>query len=331
MLYQPSEQSNTELYQAALSEFAVLKISGEDSFEFLQNQLSQDMRLVTAKHAQLTTFSSAKGRVLANFLIWQDAEQDLPTYYACIQTDIAQATQKRLSMFVLRAKVKIELLEARVCGIWGTSLETIKQVLDIDCSSPSPTINTQTFTVHKKDQAFIIQYPSETQHLRLLAINLSEQTTLCADCQAATENHWYAQDITLGLPWITEATKELFVAQSINQDVLHAINFTKGCYPGQEVIARSHYRGSLKRRSVIGTVSPAVSDAKSLIASDVRQGEDIVGQIVNAVSLEDATYVLFEIQLSALESVELAGLQLANQEQSNITLLDLAYGLDKPE
>ena len=82
---------------------------------------------------------------------------------------------------------------------------------------------------------------------------------------------------------------------------------------------------------MIGTVSPAVSDAKSLIASDVRQGEDIVGQIVNAVSLEDATYVLFEIQLSALESVELAGLQLANQEQSNITLLDLAYGLDKPE
>ncbi len=331
MLYQPSEQSTTELYQASLNEFALLKISGEDSFTFLQSQLSQDMRLVSAKQAQLATFSTAKGRVLANFLIWQDAEPETPTYYACIQQDIAEATQKRLSMFVLRAKVKVELLDSTICGIWGTNLDTVAQRLDIDCSQSSPTINADTFAVIKKDNAFMIRYPSQEQHIRLLAISLDGQSPLCSDCQHTSENHWYAQDIALGLPWISSSTKEVFIAQSINQDVLHAINFTKGCYPGQEVIARSHYKGSLKRRSVIGTVSPAIAEPKSLLASDVLQGEDIVGQIVNAVTLNDKTYLLFEIQLQALTETDTQALSLGLAPSATITLLPLNYSLDKPE
>lgn len=331
MLYQPSEQSTTELYQATLSEFALIKISGEDSFEFLQNQLSQDLRIVTSTQAQLATLSSAKGRVFANFLIWQDAEQDLPTYYACLQQDIAEQTQKRLSMFVLRAKVKVELASAKICGIWGSNHEAISQRLAIDGHHSSPTITTQTFTVNKNDDAFIIRYPSEGGHIRLLAISLEGQAPLCSDCQQSSENHWYAQDIALGLPWICAATKELFVAQSINQDVMHAINFTKGCYPGQEVIARSHYRGSLKRRSVIGFVTPAIQDAKSLLATDIMQGEDIVGQIVNAVSLNDKTYLLFEIQLDALNESANKDLTLSAEPAATIELMPLHYSLDKPE
>lgn len=330
MLYHPSEQASDSLYQATLSEFAIIKIYGEDSFDFLQNQLSQDMRLVTAEHAQLATFSSAKGRVSANFLIWQDSGQEVPTYYAYIRQDIAQVTQKRLSMFVLRAKVKIELLEAKVCGIWSSNLELLKQHLELSSSVPSEAINTQTFVVNKKEQHFFIQFPSQADNIRVLAISLAAETPLCAECEKANEDYWYAQDIALGLPWITEATKELFVAQSINQDVLHAINFTKGCYPGQEVIARSHYRGSLKRRSVSGTVSPAISDPKRLIASDVMQGEDIVGQVVNAVNLNDNTYLMFEIQLEALSHSTEQALSLAMQE-ATIHLLPQTYSLDKPE
>lgn len=369
MLYQPSGQLTSLLNQATLNQFTVLKFSGEDSFEFLQGQLSQDMRLVSNRQAQLASYSNAKGRVLATLILWQAADTNICTYYACLPSDNALAIQKRLSMFVLRAKVRIEILQANIDGLWWNSPEIVKDRLGIDCHPQSHPIHNDTFSVHQKTQAHFIHYPSRSPgdsfstginqiesppYFRLLAINFADTTPLCSEYEKADENEWYMQDILAGLPWITSATKEVFTAQSINQDVLHAINFTKGCYPGQEVIARSHYRGIIKRRSVIGVINQPSADTNSLLASDIIQGEDIVGQVVNATSFADKTYILFEAPLEAItkaggqasvldSSVESTSdrdkaqktappieLRLANND-APIAIYPVHYSLHKPE
>lgn len=316
---------------ADLDDFALLCFEGEDTLTFLQGQLSQDMRLVKGDTALLASYSNPKGRVFATFLFWQDTQVD-STYYALVRKDIATFLQKRLRMFVLRAKVTISIASAHIRGLWDTKALNLFTNDEI-----SHAINR--FKVYARgNNSVLISYPTLPDVYRALYITIVDSTDDAVEndtvvdlstYQTSSASIWATQDILAAIPWIGEQTKEVFVAQSINLDAIGAINFKKGCYPGQEVIARSHYLGSLKRRSLIGIIEHGNPvDTHTLLGSDIMQGDTPVGQVVNASSADGKIYLLFEVQLNALEQGELA---LALVPDVSIKVQPVPYPLEKPE
>lgn len=312
---------------APLSEFALLKIEGDDSLSFLQGQLSQDMNAIHGATALLASYSNPKGRVFATMLLWQD--KDLShSYYALVRADNAAFLQKRLSMFVLRAKVKITLVAGQIYGIWHTEMSALNQFAPADILYQAQDTKPR-FTVSWQDNTYFIRYPDTDGMVRLLCVTMDNQAIFSKEMTLSDSRFWQQQDILAGLPWISEKTREVFVAQSINQDAIGAINFKKGCYPGQEVIARSHYLGNLKRRSVIATLNQTIADTPMLLASDVMEGDNPIGQVVNAVSIDGKTYLLIEVQLRSLEDG--SAITLAAFPEAVLQTQTVPYSLEKPE
>lgn len=315
---------------AALNSFALLKFEGEDSLSFLQGQLSQDMNLVKGENALLASYSNPKGRVFSTFLFWQDA-LDANIYYALVPQDNAAFLQKRLSMFVLRAKVKIQLLSQQVYGVWEDNLNQLNTVFPFATNlfnSAESSPSRPQFTLLFHDGAYLVKYPSYQHTQRVLWVNLESTEIPFAQAEQVDEAAWQMQDILIGLPWIGNTAKEVFVAQSINQDAIGAINFKKGCYPGQEVIARSHYLGNLKRRTVIARIDVALQEPAALITKDVLVADNPVGQVVNACSFAGKTYLLLEVQLQAIQDAKVV---LADSPSHEIHLEPIPYSLEKPE
>jgi tRNA-modifying protein YgfZ len=226
---------------APLTHLGVLAFSGDDARDFLQGQLSSDVNALAVGQAQLSAYCSAKGRVLANFLLWRESGR----FVALLSADLVEATRKRLSMFVLRAKVRVEDLGSQY-PLLGTS--------GVDAAA----VVTQAFGIGPAIPAWSMeQCPAGS------VLNLGEDRFIAVVDPAAAEASWSAlaakltpvgeaawrwMDIRAGLPWITAATSDEFVPQMANLDLIGAVNFQKGCYPGQEIVARTQYLGKLKRR-----------------------------------------------------------------------------------
>lgn len=319
------------IHYAPLTEFAVLKIENEDSANFLQGQLSQDIHAVQGNKALLASYSNPKGRVFATLLLWQDSHVKT-TYYALVTADNAAFLQKRLSMFILRSKVKITQLNPSITGIWSTDTQALQAHFDAFTpiwQTATTTDNKPQFTVATAENQYVIRYPSADNMTRVLSVNFDENTIAVDGFNLSDSKVWQQQDIIAAIPWIGERTREVFVAQSINQDAIGAINFKKGCYPGQEVIARSHYLGNLKRRTVIAILNHTIEDTQALLASDVMDGDNPIGQVVNAVALEGKTYLLIEVQLRSIEDG--ANIYLANVPSVALQTQMVPYSLEKPE
>jgi folate-binding protein YgfZ len=201
-----------------LAQLGVLRVSGLDSERFLQGQLSNDMARLTGGYAQPAGYHNPQGRVIALLYLVRTAAD---VVYAVLPRELGAIVAQRLSKFVLRAKVKIEDLSAewRVEGLIGAQ------------ASAAP-----------GGAGLLARFGTDgLRSLRLLP------------AAEAGENRgdvltWHALGIERGEPQVYGATSEEFVAQMLNLDVLGAIGFDKGCYTGQEVIARAHYRGRVKRR-----------------------------------------------------------------------------------
>lgn len=303
---------------APLGEFTLLKVSGEDALTFLQSQLTQDLNLVSNTQALLAAWCNPKGRCLASFLVWQD--QDNQAYYMLMKRDLLEATLPRLRMFVLRSKVVIEPVEATISGFWGATLD--------DDIFPQELAAGGDFSVVYTSNKIWIKFPAAAEEARYLAIDMSNAASESTEVQEAA--YWNAQDIQQGIAWIELANREEFIPQSINFDAIDAVNYKKGCFPGQEVVARSHYRGTLKRRSYIGHVASA--DESIAVGADIFQGDRPVGQVVNIAHLpEGGTWVLFETRLEAVDGTDEGPLHLGGQEGPALTVIAPPYPLEKPE
>ncbi|MDP2761159.1 MAG: folate-binding protein YgfZ [Sideroxyarcus sp.] len=229
-----------------LSHFGVLRVSGEDAVSFLQNLLSNDIREVTASRAQLSSFNNAKGRMLASFLVWREGDD----FLLQLPHALAEPIRKKLSMYVLRAKVKItDASDEMVClGVAGTDAPALLQ----KHFAPLPQ---QPWEVAQSGEAVILcrgaqRYQIAATVERALALWPALQTA----ATAAGANCWDWLDIRAGIPFILPATQEAFVPQMVNFEVIGGVNFKKGCYPGQEVVARMHYLGKPKRRMYLARV-----------------------------------------------------------------------------
>lgn len=218
--------------------FGVVRVSGEDRQTFLHGQLSNDINNLQTGQACYATYNTPKGRVIANMIV-VNRGGDLLLIMA---QDLLEATVKRLRMFVLRAKAVFEILEDYAVG---AELEASDEPL----------------AAQEPNLAFAAQQDSDgicsiaLPHGGILRI--APKNTL-PPYDAAAENAWRLHEIRSGYPWICAATKETAVAQMLNQHIIGGVHFKKGCYPGQEIIARAQYRGQVKRGLAVLSGNSAV-------------------------------------------------------------------------
>jgi tRNA-modifying protein YgfZ len=222
-----------------LTHLGLIEASGEEAKTFLHSQFTNDVNHLTENQAQHAGWCSAKGRMQASFLIWRNGGN----YQLALAADLQEAAQKRLQMFVLRAKVKLTAQTDRILllGLSGPQAEAALADAALPCpTDPMATTVTGGTTVIRLDNSrFIIATPEENQAA------LWQKLTIKA--RPAGVPVWRWLDIQAGFPLVTLATKEEFVPQMADFDKIGGVSFHKGCYPGQEIVARTQYLGKVKR------------------------------------------------------------------------------------
>ena len=301
---------------ADVSHLAVLDFSGEDSPSFLQGQLTCDVNSLAIGSSTYGGYCSATGRLLADFLLWRTPSE----YRMVLARSIAGITRKRLTQFVLRAKVTIldRSDELVALGAAGPAASTALGAVFGDIPDQVHRVQQDEFgaslIVLPAARFLIVAAPTDA--LRIQAGLTGALRPVGAPC-------WEWLDICHGFPWITERTQDQFVPQMANLELLGGISFQKGCYPGQEIVARTQYRGKLKRRMFLANVETQAGPA----AGDELFSDDLPGQacgmVVNAQRSPSGGYDLLAVV--PLESRASSTLHLKTSEGPVLRFLELPY------
>ena len=222
-----------------LTHLGLLEVTGEDAKAFLHSQLTNDVNHLQEGKAQHAGWCTAKGRMQASFLMWRSGER----YMLSLSADLQESTHKRLQMFVLRAKVKISALTDSMVmfGIAGPQAAEVLADAGLPCPADSLALieDNGTAVIRLDDSRFIVTGPD------LAMAGLWQKFTVKA--RPAGVPAWRWLDIKAAFPLVTLATKEEFVPQMADFEKIGGVSFHKGCYPGQEVVARTQYLGKVKR------------------------------------------------------------------------------------
>ena len=292
----------TELCTAAqgtvlcdLSQFGTLRVSGEEAQTFLQNLLSNDIREVSATRAQLSSFNSPKGRMLASMLIWRNDDG----YLMQLPRDLCEPMRKKLSMYVLRAKVKISDVSNEIVSL-GLSGAAAQEILHRQFGE----LPQQPFGFIDTEQAGVLRF-SDTRFQISTAVQHAPTLwqLLSQHAQPAGSLCWDGLNIRAGIPVILPQTQEHFVPQMVNFELLGGVNFKKGCYPGQEIVARMQYLGKPKRRMYLAHIdgNEAPQPGDELFSAEMEGQAS--GTIVNAAPAPGGGYdVLAVAQTSSQEA-----------------------------
>ena len=273
----------------------ILSVSGQDAINFLQNQLTNDLASLDEHHAQLSGYCAANGRLLATVLLWKSAESIL----MLLPHSLLASFQKRLQMFVLRAKVQLEDVSSSLVAI-GLG---IPQQHPLDLAG----LSAQALELSASLNGQLIRTPDAVGLKRYLWVGPQEHapelwTKVASQVSIASPAAWHWTQIQAGLPQILEPTREKFVPQMVNFELIGGVNFRKGCYPGQEIVARSQYLGKLKRRMQLATANATMAFPGAEIFSDADPGQPC-GMVVNAELGPDGRLAcLVEIKLELLGS-----------------------------
>jgi len=291
---------------AALPHLGVIRVAGEEAAAFLQNQLTQDFALLGPGHARLAAFCTAKGRMLASFIGIRPRPDEV--LLVC-HRDLLAATLKRLSMFVLRTKAKLTDAtdEFTLLGVAGEALTRR--------TGPTPTPWT---TLAADGGALVTLYPADDQP-RALWIAPKSEAALQGPAMDLTL--WLWSEVRSGVAILSAAVAEAFVPQMLNYESVGGVNFKKGCYPGQEVVARSQFRGTLKRRGyLVHADAPLHAGQEVFHESDPGQPAGIVAQA--AASPDGGSDAIVSLQVSTAQGGRLAAGSVAGP---NLELLQLPY------
>ena len=249
-----------------LTGMACVQFSGDDAESFLHGQLSCDVKIMPANGATYGSYCSPQGRMLASFLLLKTGS----SFLMLLPSDIEEATRKRLSMFILRSKVKASRADFVVLGLSGAAADTV-------IAAPAMSHSAEPDGSHavRIDAARgLLVVPPESVVTRWNA--------LASTCRATGAAAWEWLDIRSGIPWIHPATREEFIPQMANIDLVGGVSFSKGCYPGQEIVARTQFRGQVKRRMYLAHVDTASAPVAGdpLFSDDL--GDQASGKVVAA-------------------------------------------------
>jgi folate-binding protein YgfZ len=264
-----------------LAHWGVIRARGDDAASFLHSQLTNDFQGLGLSQARLAAYCSAKGRMLASFVAWKVAHDEI--LLAC-DASVLPATLKRLSMFVLRAKCKLSDATADVplAGLAGEAARALVHDLPVWGKRDVP-------------GGQVVRLPDGAGLTRALLAGASALPE-----PAITPDTWRWLEVQSGVPAIEAATVEHFVPQMLNFELVGGVNFQKGCYPGQEVVARAQYRGTVKRRSFLFDVDAPARAGQELFAS--TDPSQPAGLVASAAPRPDGagSSVLAEVKLGAL-------------------------------
>jgi len=293
----------------ALSHLGVIRVEGPDAASFLHGQLTQDFALLGASEARLAALCTAKGRVIASFIgIRPEPERIL---LVCSR-DILAATLKRLSMYVLRAKARLSDASAEFAlyGLAGTALAA--NGLD---AGALPGLANAVGEAHA-----VTLYPSDGVPRALWIAPAGSPAPLGAELDPAI---WQWSEVRSGIVTLTTPVVEAFVPQMINYESVGGVNFKKGCYPGQEIVARSQFRGTLKRRTYLVQADDAVAAGQEVFAgNDPAQPVGTVAQA--APDPQGGWAALISIQIAAIDA---GGLHARAIDGPALTVEPLPYPL----
>jgi hypothetical protein len=269
-----------------LTDWGVLRARGADAKSFLHGQLTNDMLHLDDGHARLAGYCSAKGRLLATFVIWQRAPDEL--LLAC-SAALLPATLKRLSLFVLRAKCRLEDASAEV-ALWGLAGQAAVDALGEAAPSAA-------WECRRAPGGDVIRLPDAGVEGHPFPRLLWAGVGAPALPPLAPEA-WRWLEVMSGVARIVGETVEQFVPQMVNLELVGGVDFKKGCYPGQEVVARSQYRGTLKRRGCIVESATALTPGQELF----HEGDPAqpAGMVALAGSRGDRHAALVELKIAAL-------------------------------
>jgi len=277
----------TQLLNGAtpLPHLGIIGVAGEDAASFLQGQLTQDFALLGLSEARLAAFCTAKGRMQASFVGFKRSHTEI---LLIVSRDILAPTLKRLSMFVLRAKAKLRDATAEF-ELYGLAGEPAVRIAP-DLQEP--------WTRAEVGPASVIRlYPADGQARSLWVAPVGEAAP---DGPALSHEHWLWGEVRSGIATITAPIVEAFVPQMLNYESVGGVNFKKGCYPGQEVVARSQFRGTLKRRAYLAHAPAPLQAGQELFhASDASQPCGLVAQA--AAAPEGGWDAIVSIQIAAFE------------------------------
>jgi folate-binding protein YgfZ len=304
---QPVEELRAAVYGNVicdLGHYSLLSVSGKDTPEFLQNQFTADLRSLQEGESRLAAWCNAKGRMLALFRVFLRRK----TFYLRLPAPLAAPIRQRLGMFVLRSQVVIEDTSNTLArmGIAGPAAQNEIQPL-LDGASPN---DVTALRVPGYPSRFELYGPPE--QLSSLWEHLS------GEYRPVGEPTWRLREILAGLPEIYPETQETFVPQMTNLQLLGGVDFHKGCYPGQEVVARMHYLGKLKRKLHLARSEPGTvpEPGATVVRSDA--GEK-AGTVVHAAPHPDGDNVLLAVMRE--DAIPTNSFRL--QDGAALTLIDL--------
>lgn len=309
-------------YICDASDLGLILVNGDDAESFLQNQLSNDISLADQNSFQLSSYSTPKGRMLGIFRIVKIDNG----YLLIMPRPIVETVLQRLQMYVVQSKVV--LADA---SEYFARFAIQSQKISVTDNIVLPREPNKVF---QSDSLISLHLGYINQQARFLVLDLSVDEaksvwqTFAADLDISHFDSWRLSEIKAGIPVIYPQTSEEFVAQMANLNLVDGVNFKKGCYPGQEIVARMQYLGKLKRRMFLARLDtdkcPSPGDDLVGLESDTVDGS---GKIVDAVVGEDkCCYCLLVAQIKKAESSQL---KLINNPDIAINLLDLPYPIPR--
>ncbi len=302
-----------------LSYFSTVVIAGADANEFLQGQFTNDVNKVDENNSQLSGFCNNKGRMIANYRLFQHQSN----YFISLRNDLVERSINHLQNYVLRAEVGIQDISEQLIhiGISGKNAETL-------LTSYIDNLNSTVDSVSSNDNYIAIRIAGSTPRYEIFcsfehAVKLWED--IAAKTKIVNSDYWNYLNIKNGLPLIDSVTSEAFVPQMANMELINGISFEKGCYTGQEIVARTHFLGKQKRRTYrINITSESEPKVGEQLATETSTENQYTGTLVTLYTIAKNKYeALAVIQIKSAEEAKLK----LKESDAEINLLDLPYSL----
>ena len=303
-----------------LSHYALLAAQGDDAVTFLQGQLTNDVSTLDDTHSQLNAYCNNKGRMISNFRIFRSEG----TLFLALPEELAETTLTKLQHYILRSQVAMGDVSDALLRIGVNGSQVAETLQALFGALPENTNDLAQF-----ENAMVIRCAGEHRFELYATPDAmpAHWQALSEVCTAVGAGMWELLNIRNGIPVITAATSEAFVPQMANLELLGGVSFTKGCYTGQEIVARMHYLGKLKQRMyrilIHSDTAPAAGDALS--AEDARATQE-VGTIISAQLVADGKVEALAVIRNAY--VEAGKLKLGAPDGPDISVLDLPYSLE---
>lgn len=293
---------------ASLPHLGVIRVEGEDAANFLQGQLTQDFSLLGLSQARFAAFCTAKGRMQASFVAFKRSHTEI---LLICSRDLLAPTLKRLSMFVLRAKAKLSDASGDFVlhGMAGRDLEAL-----------APGAHQPWTRIDLGPATLVYLYPAASI---TRAIWVAPLGTPAPAGEPMRYEDWMWSEVRSGAATVSAAIVEAFVPQMLNYESIGGVNFKKGCYPGQEVVARSQFRGTLKRRAYLAhSETPMQAGEEVFDAADPSQPCGVVAQA--AAAPQGGFDAIVSLQVAAAQGVDL---RVGQADGATLQLLALPYPL----